>query len=285
MSWSEEDIQGIASRFAQLLEALPADLDEDGNAILGLALLARSRNARLLSQILEGSRNRAQMQKRIDAVVQAVVGKQYSLTQHGIVRTLSQRYTEAMLTRVGETLLQFHTELKANCGVESFITSGTLLGIVRDGRVIPHDDDFDLAYVSAFSTPSEILAERREIHLFLKDHPRFDAKTRPRKFTLQFREEGLRFYFDLFPAWIIEGRFSEVPLRPRALSGDDILPLGTVDFHGVPLPAPRNPEALLEVNYGPGWRTPDPSFRFDFNQYGKYYWFLQKDFRTWGTDG
>ena len=28
-------------------------------------------------------------------------------------------------------------------------------------------------------------------------------------------------------------------------------------------PAPRSPEVQLEANYGPGWRVPDPAFRFD----------------------
>ena len=32
------------------------------------------------------------------------------------------------------------------------------------------------------------------------------------------------------------------------------------------LPMPREPELMLEANYGPGWRTPDPAFRFDLSR-------------------
>ena len=40
-----------------------------------------------------------------------------------------------------------------------------------------------------------------------------------------------------------------------------ILPLIEVPFEGHLLPAPADPDTMLEVSYGAGWRVPDPSFR------------------------
>lgn len=35
-----------------------------------------------------------------------------------------------------------------------------------------------------------------------------------------------------------------------------LFPLTTVEWEGLTLPAPRDPEAFLEMRYGPNWRTP-----------------------------
>jgi SAM-dependent methyltransferase len=42
-----------------------------------------------------------------------------------------------------------------------------------------------------------------------------------------------------------------------------LLPLGTVELDGRTLPAPAEPERLLEAMYGPHWREPDPAFQFE----------------------
>jgi hypothetical protein len=41
-----------------------------------------------------------------------------------------------------------------------------------------------------------------------------------------------------------------------------ITPLGEAELDGRPMPVPARPEKLLEATYGPGWRTPDPAFKF-----------------------
>jgi hypothetical protein len=278
LNLSEPEITDLIKRFGGVLDNLPKDLTNDQKTVLTLAVAAKLRNSRFLNLAFEGSQDKAAMQDSIDTILRQTLGSGHALTQHGINQTLSGKFNDARLTRVGEIISQFYEDLKANCGVECFITSGTLLGIVRSGKIIPHDDDFDLAYVSKFETNAEILSERREIHRFLSAHASYNNSTRERHFTLTSDADGRRFTFDLFPAWIKNGLFSEVPLKPEALPADAILPLKRLDFYGVPVPAPRNPEALLEINYGPGWRSPDPSFRFDFSQYAAHYWFLHEDF-------
>ena len=54
--------------------------------------------------------------------------------------------------------------------------------------------------------------------------------------------------------------------RPRYISVDSfkgrdfpasmLEPMSTVTWEGIELPAPADPEAFLEMRYGPNWRTP-----------------------------
>ncbi len=44
---------------------------------------------------------------------------------------------------------------------------------------------------------------------------------------------------------------------------ETIIPLTTVELHGRPFPAPAAYDELLALTYGPGWRTPDPSFKYE----------------------
>lgn len=46
--------------------------------------------------------------------------------------------------------------------------------------------------------------------------------------------------------------------KGKAFHRDMLYPLSTVEWEGMILPAPRDPEAFLEFRYGPTWRTPLP---------------------------
>lgn len=44
--------------------------------------------------------------------------------------------------------------------------------------------------------------------------------------------------------------------KGREFPWELLFPLSTVEWEGMTLPAPRDPEAFLEMRYGPNWRTP-----------------------------
>jgi len=54
------------------------------------------------------------------------------------------------------------------------------------------------------------------------------------------------------------------PISRREIKKSDVLPVSTLQYDGVELYLPANPERLLEVNYGKGWREPDPLWSFDW---------------------
>lgn len=144
-----------------------------------------------------------------------------------------------------------------------FLNSGTLLGVVRDGKLIDHDDDVDLGMVIDARTEREagriwarICGEMAEAGLLTEYDP--EAATIAKLKT----RTGL--LLDLFPAWAFRGQVFVYPHTYGELSESEVLPLQPCELTGMQLPA--QPEKMLAVNYGEGWRQPDPYFSFPWKR-------------------
>lgn len=74
--------------------------------------------------------------------------------------------------------------------------------------------------------------------------------------------DGETRHLDVFTCFHVMDRFYQVFAVRAALARSAIVPLGEVTLHGRLFPAPADPEVVLEATYGPGWRVPDPSFKF-----------------------
>jgi hypothetical protein len=68
--------------------------------------------------------------------------------------TRSAEHVAPLLDSIEEVL----TALR-KAGVDAFPAYGTLLGAVREGRLIGHDSDADLGYVSEFTHPVDVVRE------------------------------------------------------------------------------------------------------------------------------
>ncbi len=60
--------------------------------------------------------------------------------------------------------------MRRECGLQGWIAFGTLLGAMREGKVIGHDSDIDLAYVSTRPTPAEMTVELYDVARALRRH-------------------------------------------------------------------------------------------------------------------
>lgn len=194
----------------------------------------------------------------------------HTLCDHGYLTGLASREPAKVFAELGALLRRL-----SGYGLRCIVNSGTLLGVVRDGTLIGHDDDVDLAVLLAASTAADAAAEWKQIRIRLRDawilDREFERKGLPH--CKLGRVGGVS--VDLFPAWIEAGRLYVWPYACGELAEADLLPVGTLAVGDVKLPIPANPDALLTCNYGAGWRTPDPAFRFDWQQaYGRFQTFL-----------
>ncbi|GAB2456239.1 methyltransferase domain-containing protein [Jatrophihabitans fulvus] len=156
------------------------------------------------------------------------------------------------------------TLLRHESGVDAFLAFGGLLGAVREGRLIGHDIDLDLGYLSRHTTPTDAIRESYGLE-----------RTFRRAGWRTWRFSGLDFkvlapglttaarWIDVFGGFVTGGTFYLMPNVAAPAAQVGILPLGTIELEGRTLPAPARPETLLEATYGAGWPVPDPSFTFE----------------------
>lgn len=154
--------------------------------------------------------------------------------------------------------------VKNRAGVDLFVTGGTLLGPVRDGHIMPNDDDADLAYLSAHNNPSDIALESFHLEQILQAEGYQSVRHSAGHLQIMFPGAGLedRFYVDIFTYFMVGGWFHGTFHAREPEAHVSVLPLRPVEVNGRRLPGPASPEQMLAAIYGPGWRTPDPAFRF-----------------------
>ncbi len=141
--------------------------------------------------------------------------------------------------------------------IEWFIFFGTLLGVVRDGRLIEQDDDIDI-YVN-YSYREEVLKRIESSNIQVTDN---------NKFFIQLNrdvngERGcIDFYFYtqekgdfILERWNFFGLCDNPHFHlklPKLL----IYPIRNVNFNGDFINMPNQPEKIVRILYGRKWNTP-----------------------------
>lgn len=180
------------------------------------------------------------------------------LTNHGYQQPQFGEMDHAPIWgRVGE-----HIGFLKQQGYQVFLNSGTLLGVVRDGRLIDHDDDVDLAVILRADSAEAAVAEWAALRAALKAEGRLAEDEMESNAILKLTgADGVA--FDLFPAWFEGDAFFVYPHSHGDLTRQDVLPLSPCAHSGHMIPA--DPAKMLANNYGSGWQSPDPYFKFPWN--------------------
>lgn len=150
-------------------------------------------------------------------------------------------------------------------GYPVYLVGGTLLGMVRGGELLPHDDDIDFAFLADSEDPAELGRISYDMERRLTDAGYAVARHSLAQIELVFFDEAGQtdHYIDVFTGFFHEGKYCQpFALRSDEVSREDLVPTRNIDVNGVALPAPANPEAWLAYAYGKNWRIPDPTFKF-----------------------
>ncbi|WP_372728869.1 class I SAM-dependent methyltransferase [Nocardioides sp.] len=154
--------------------------------------------------------------------------------------------------------------MAAECGVHAWMAFGTLLGAAREGKVIGHDSDIDLAYLSEKATPAEMTVELWDVARALTRAGLRVLHKSGAFITVVFTSpDKAMASIDIYTCFYVGDLLHETATVRQQVPRSAILPLIELEFEGRMLPAPADPDAMLAVSYGPGWKVPDPSFRHE----------------------
>ena len=188
-----------------------------------------------------------------------------------------------------ESVEKILRDLREEAGLDAFLAFGCLLGAVRDGHMIGHDSDADVAYLSKHTHPFDIIRENRAAVSTMRGLGYHLVEMSGADFKIWLRlPGGRRCGVDVFGAYYLDGDFYMLPTVRGQIARSSLLPTSTIVLEGRELVAPAKPEDLLAVTYGSGWREPDPSFKYEhprsLTRHMDGYWRgARNQLRQWST--
>ena len=185
--------------------------------------------------------------------------KDVIFTRHGISVPFAAKDDQHLVN----CMFDFCQWLEKSLNLKAFPLYGTLLGIYREDRFLPHDDDIDVAAVVDLPkglTPAEATIKwqaRIKAAGFKCKIPKANATNMHVEFTGHEMDLFIiyRNYGSNKNAY---GHMEQYKLREFPLPL--LEPLSTLQFRGKTFYAPADIPGFLEERYGPGWTEPDPTF-------------------------
>jgi hypothetical protein len=211
-----------------------------------------------MSLLLDSRERLQRLGAELDVMADARGIGPFMLTRHGI------RSEGILRRRSGDYLAHLGAVVRAmeGFGYRAVLAYGTLLGAVREGRFLAHDDDVDLVFIARAGTRAQVEREVVEVRDKLRATGFRAEDLLPKHLNMHVGGNGAGVMVDLFPCWLQDGRMW-MHMKGMAIQGIDpeiMQPPGTARIEGATFPAPAKPEAFLRERYGDGWKVADPYY-------------------------
>ena len=160
-----------------------------------------------------------------------------------------------------EENLHYFTKLLSGC--EHFVFFGTLLGLVRDNRLIDGDDDVDIYVNSAERDKIIDIFKKEKIELNLDEIPNNTPYILQIKRLVNHEVGLIDFYFyesdkdpnNIWEMWNFSGKYKDSNSAIK-ISRNLIFPIKQISFQGTQIFLPAKAQDTCVFLYGSNWNKP-----------------------------
>lgn len=144
-------------------------------------------------------------------------------------------------------------------GITGWIQDGTLLGLVRDGRIIPWDHDTDTGSFYSDWNPA-VIPQLEAAGFRLHSSPGSEENGWQHRWVRNGVKTDIFFYYTNPNTTIWHAAYLQRTKQYRFTYPR--FKLAPFETKAGPLLAPSPPEQFLEIKYGPDWRIPQKRWHF-----------------------
>lgn len=187
---------------------------------------------------------------------------------HALYRLYSVPHRRRLLKKRGVEVLADLLAVFKKHGIPGYVACGTMLGFVRDGGFMPHDDDIDVAVLPGEWSPIRVLRTMLDEGLeyvfgfAYENHlDEFKLKWKGIPIDFFFYEDDGEYFNSSVYYYLPDVKYPS-PNANTVMKFPEIRvkELTTIRVYGLDVPVPNPPEAACADHFGPSWNVPQAGY-------------------------